>query len=119
MKTTPTLDSFYRLPDGELVKFTAWETHDGVTRFTFSSSRFGGGRILTIYETDEAKAKADSLRADFIRKRFPIDTEEKVLEQTFANQVTDNETIALWENTKMGSIDAMVETMEKTNRSND
>lgn len=119
MKNTPKLNSFYRLPDGELVKFTAWETCDDVSRFTFTSSRFGGGRVLTVYHTDEAKAKADSLRADFIRKRFPIDTEEKVLEETIANKVEDGETIAHWEKAKMLSEENMVKYMEQSTLSND
>jgi len=119
MKNTPKLNSFYRLPDGELVKFTAWETSDDVSRFTFTSSRFGGGRILKVSHTDEAKAKADSLRADFIRKRFPIDTEEKILEATIANKVEYSETIAYWENAKLLSETSMVKAMESGSLSND
>lgn len=119
MNNTPKLNSFYRLPTGDMVKFTAWETSDDVSRFTFTSARFGGGRVLTVYHTDEAKAKADSVRADFIRNRFPIDTEEKVLEATIANKVDDNDAISAWENAKLASEQAMVEAMEKSSLSND
>lgn len=104
MNNTPKLNSFYRLPDGELVKFTAWETCNDVSRFTFTSARFGCGRILTVFHTAEAKEKADSVRADFIRKRFPIDTEEKILEATIANKVEDADSIAIW-----GADKAMIE----------
>jgi hypothetical protein len=119
MNNTPKLNSFYRLPTGDMVKFTAWETSGDVSRFTFTSSRFGGGRVLTVYNTDEAKAKADSVRADFIRNRFPIDIEEKVLEATIANKVCDNAAIAAWENAKLRSETSMVKAMEKTSLSND
>ena len=119
MKNTPKLNSFYRLPTGELVKFTAWETSNDISRFTFESSRFGGGRILKVYHTDEAKARADSCRADFIRKRIPVDIEEVILEATIANKVEDNEAIAHWENAKLLSETSMVEAMVKTSLSND
>ena len=119
MKNTPKLNSFYRLPDGELVKFTAWETRNDVSRFTFTSSRFGGGRILKVFHTAEAMEKADSLRADWVRDRFPIDTEEKILEATIANKVEDSESIAHWENAKLLSETSMVKAMESSSLSND